>query len=106
MFAELGDYENSAEMVKVCKYTHAAKLVEAKDYASAKAIFVELGEYADSANFARECTYQQAIQLLRNSRYSIKEIAMMTGFNDQNYFNKAIRRHFHHNPSWFRDDSI
>lgn len=49
---------------------------------------------------------QQAIQLLRNSRYSIKEIAMMTGFNDQNYFNKAIRRHFHHNPSWFRDDSI
>lgn len=52
MFAELGDYENSAEMVNVCKYTQAAKLLEAKEYEAAKAIFVELGDYADSVNFA------------------------------------------------------
>ena len=45
---------------------------------------------------------QQAVRMLRNSSFSIKEIAEMTGFSDQNYFNKVIRRTFRHAPSWFR----
>lgn len=69
MFEELGDYENSAEMVNVCKYTHAAKLLEAKEYESAKAIFVELGNYADSVNFSKECSYQQAESLFAEGKY-------------------------------------
>ena len=69
MFAELGDYENSAEMVNVCKYTQAAKLLEAKEYEAAKAIFVELGDYADSVNFAKECSYKQAEALFFQGKY-------------------------------------
>ena len=69
MFAELGDYENSAEMVNVCKYTQAAKLLEEKEYEAAKAIFVELGDYADSVDFSKECSYQHAEALLTEGNY-------------------------------------
>lgn len=69
MFAELGDYENSAEMVNVCNYTHAAKLLEAGEYDAAKKIFVALGNYADSVNFAKECSYQQAEALFAEGNY-------------------------------------
>lgn len=49
-FEELGDYENSPEMVKVCQYTYAAQLLQNKDYDAEKDIFNRLGDYADSQN--------------------------------------------------------
>ncbi len=50
IFEELGDYENSPEMVKVCQYTYAAQLLQNKDYDAEKDIFNRLGDYADSQN--------------------------------------------------------
>lgn len=64
IFAELGDYENSAEMVKVCRYSYAAELLTGGDFEAAKAVFEELGDYADSVNYVKECDYQQAEELL------------------------------------------
>lgn len=40
-------------------------------------------------------------QLLSQHRYSISEIAGMTGFNNISYFNKIFRRYMHMTPSQF-----
>ena len=39
MFVELGDYEDSATMVKACDYAQAVKLYNSGDYESAISIF-------------------------------------------------------------------
>ena len=48
LFTKLGDYENSAEMLKDSKYLLAIKYYEAKDFENAKALFDELSDYKDS----------------------------------------------------------
>ncbi len=50
------------------------------------------------------CTFrvQEALSLIRDSSWSFKEIAAETGFRNQNYFAKVIRRRFGRNPSWLR----
>lgn len=56
-------------MAKVCKYTHAANLFEAKDYDGAKAIFSELKGYGESDGFLIECDYQKAKELFEAKQY-------------------------------------
>ncbi len=48
------------------------------------------------------CRVQEALSLIRDSSWSFKEIAAETGFRNQNYFAKVIRRRFARNPSWLR----
>lgn len=48
------------------------------------------------------CRVQEALSLIRDSSWSFKEIAAETGFRNQNYFAKVIRRRFGRNPSWLR----
>ena len=40
--------------------------------------------------------------LLIQNRYSIIEVAGMTGFNNISYFNKIFRRYMHMTPTQFR----
>ena len=63
MFAELGDYENSAEMVKDCDYELACELMDDGEYGEAAALFEDLNGYKDSADRAEEC-YTKEIDVL------------------------------------------
>lgn len=49
-FTELGDYENSKEMVKTCRYEAANVLFDAGDYEAAIAIYETISDYNDSAD--------------------------------------------------------
>lgn len=53
------------------------------------------------------CTFrvQEALSLIRDSCWSFKEIASETGFRNQNYLAKVIRRRFGRNPTWLRSHS-
>lgn len=60
IFAELGDYKDSAEMVLECDYQQALVYMDEGDLSEARELFLELGDYEDSARKASECGYQLA----------------------------------------------
>lgn len=51
IFVKLGEYEDSATMVKACDYSKAVKLYEAKDYDNSISIFESIKEYEDSIEY-------------------------------------------------------
>ncbi|MBR2880608.1 MAG: tetratricopeptide repeat protein, partial [Oscillospiraceae bacterium] len=55
MFAALGDFRDSAQMVKECIYLPAQELFDEGKYDEAAAIFRSLGIYSDSANRYKDC---------------------------------------------------
>lgn len=65
IFVELGDYEDSAEMVKSCDYEMACELMEVGDYGPARAIFEALGDYKSSVQMAEECLTGEIDALLQ-----------------------------------------
>ena len=69
IFTELGDYEDSQNMVLKCYYYKAKELAENGDYENAIDIFTELGNYEDSQDMAKECLYNQAICLIGKKDY-------------------------------------
>ena len=69
IFEGLGDYEDSAEMAKVCNYEVAKTLLADGSFDEAKAAFAELGDYEDSANYVMECDYSKAAALLESGDY-------------------------------------
>lgn len=69
MFAELGDYENSAEMVAECDYQQALAYMDDGEYSQARTLFAALGDYKDSAEQLKECDYQQALICLDNGSF-------------------------------------
>lgn len=64
IFTELGDYEDSEEMVRKSKYAMATEYLNEDNFAQAADVFEELGDYEDSVEKAKECRYQQACELL------------------------------------------
>ena len=68
-FTELGDYENSQDMVMTCRYEAARTLFDAGKYEEAKKAFAELGDYENSANYVSECDYSTASSLLEAGDY-------------------------------------
>ena len=52
IFTELGDYEDSMNMVTRCRYAQAHSLLQDGKYEEARIMFEELGDYKDSANYA------------------------------------------------------
>lgn len=73
VFTELGDYEDSINMVTKCRYAQAHLLLSDGKYNDARAIFEELGDYEDSAENVKECYYQQAVALMENKQYDAAE---------------------------------
>lgn len=63
MFEELGDYENSADMVTACDYQLACQLLEDGKYEEAISAFTALGDFEDSKARLQEATYQQLLAL-------------------------------------------
>ncbi len=68
-FTELGDYENSQDMVTTCKYEAAKALFDAGNYEEAKKAFVGLGNYENSADYMTECDYNSACALFDAGDY-------------------------------------
>lgn len=68
-FTELGDFENSKEMVKICHYETAKALFDEGSYEEAKKAFLELGDFKDSADYAKNCDYNMATALFDTGDY-------------------------------------
>lgn len=58
MFLELGDYENSAEMVNRCRYEKAQQQYREGDYQGAAAAFTALGNFQDSKEMVKKANFQ------------------------------------------------
>ena len=65
IFVELGDYENSAEMVKNCDYAHADQLLYSGDFDGAAAIYQALGNYQNSAEILKTIPWRKVAAWLQ-----------------------------------------
>ena len=73
-FEELGDYEDSEKRIKECKYQNALLLIEAEDYAGAKALLTEIKGYnTDIETKLQICDYSIAKKYLDKGKYDKAE---------------------------------
>ena len=54
------------------------------------------------AAYIRELRLTEAAALLRKTRYSVKEVAVATGFADSNHLCRVFRQHFGASPVGYR----
>ena len=55
--------------------------------------------------YTRKMRIEKAIELMKTSRYSLTEIAYLTGFSDQSHFTRIFKKHTGQNPSAYRKKS-
>ena len=53
------------------------------------------------ADYIRLIRLKRAAQLLKEQKYSITEVAEMTGFSDAKYFREVFKKHFNVSPSQY-----
>jgi len=90
MFAALGDFRDSAQMVKECIYLPAQELFEEGKYDEAAAIFRSLGLYSNSADRYKDCRMAVAELLYEAGEYSeainvFREVGDYNGALDRIY---------------------
>ena len=54
--------------------------------------------------YVRERKIEKACELLKSQKYSIKEIAYITGFNDSNHFIKTFKKIYNITPKKFQTE--
>ena len=80
IFVELGDYEDSAQMVMECDYQMALECLNDGEYEQARTIFAGLGNYKDSVQKISECDYQTALEYLDDGEYvQARELLLQLG---------------------------
>lgn len=65
----------------------------------------EFSKYFDDLTFGeyiRKLRIEKSVQLLNQSKYSLAEIAYLTGFSDQSHFNRIFKKVLGKNPSAYR----
>ena len=65
----------------------------------------EFSKYFEDLSFGeyiRKLRIEKAIQLLHSPKYSLTEIAYLTGFSDQSHFTRIFKKHTGKNPSAYR----
>jgi AraC-like DNA-binding protein len=65
----------------------------------------EFSRYFDDLSFGeyiRKLRIEKAIQLIHTSKYSLTEIAYLTGFSDQSHFTRIFKRFTGKNPSEYK----
>jgi YesN/AraC family two-component response regulator len=65
----------------------------------------EFSKYFEDLTFGeyiRKQRIQKAIELMGQARYSLTEIAYLTGFSDQSHFTRIFKKHTGENPSAYR----
>lgn len=65
----------------------------------------EFSKYFEDLNFGeyiRKIRIDKAIGLIQNSKYSLTEIAYLTGFSDQSHFTRIFKQHTGSSPSAYK----
>ena len=65
----------------------------------------EFSKYFDNMSFGdyiRKLRIEKAIELMKDPKYSLAEIAYLTGFSDQSHFNRIFKSQTGRNPSVYR----
>jgi hypothetical protein len=65
----------------------------------------EFSKYFNNLSFGdyiRKLRIEKSVQLLRSTKYSLTEIAYLTGFSDQSHFTRIFKKHEGINPSTYR----
>lgn len=52
--------------------------------------------------YIRKLRIEKAVELMKTSRYSLTEIAYLTGFSDQSHFTRIFKKHTSQNPFAYR----
>lgn len=55
-------------------------------------------------DYIRKLRIERAIELIKQEKYSLTEIAYLTGFSDQSHFTRIFKQHTGKNPSAFRKE--
>ena len=69
----------------------------------------EFSKYFDNLSFGeyiRKRRIEKAIELIRENRYSLTEVAYLTGFSDQSHFTRIFKINTGKNPSVFKKEFI
>jgi AraC-like DNA-binding protein len=65
----------------------------------------EFSKYFDNLSFGeyiRKLRIEKAVELIKTNKYSLTQIAYLTGFSDQSHFTRIFKQHTGKNPSAFR----
>lgn len=65
----------------------------------------EFSKHFDNISFGdyiRKQRIERAIEFMTNTKYSLTEIAYLTGFSDQSYFTRSFKKHTGSSPSEYR----
>jgi len=65
----------------------------------------EFSKYFDNLSFGdyiRKQRIEKAIELMQTKKYSLTDIAYLTGFSDQSHFTRIFKKHTGKNPSLYR----
>jgi AraC-like DNA-binding protein len=65
----------------------------------------EFSKYFENLSFGdyiRKQRIEKAIELMQTKKYSLTDIAYLTGFSDQSHFTRIFKKHTGKNPSLFR----
>ena len=69
----------------------------------------EFSKYFDNLSFGdyiRKMRIKKAILLMETTKYSLTEIAYLTGFSDQSHFTRIFKKHIGENPSAYRKNVL
>jgi len=56
--------------------------------------------------YTRKLRIEKAIELMKTNKYSLTEIAYLTGFSDQSHFTRIFKQHTNKNPSAFKKEMV
>ena len=87
-------------LIEKCNFTYVA---ETEDH---QVVGFICGKYDKRfskalADYIRLIRLKRAAQLLKEQKYSITEVAEMTGFSDAKYFREVFKKHFSVSPSQY-----
>lgn len=69
----------------------------------------EFSKYFEDLSFGeyiRKLRIEKSIQLMQTSKYSLTEIAYLTGFSDQSHFTRIFKKYTGENPSHYKKNSL
>ncbi len=101
LFEQLGDYEDSADMARSCRYQQAQEAFAREDYTQALRLFQGLGSYRDSADWSARCQvnidYARAMELYNAGNYAdAAEVFANLDYKDSADMVKACRYELAH----------
>lgn len=69
----------------------------------------EFSRHFDNLSFGeyiRKLRIEKAVELMETTKYSLTEIAYLTGFSDQSHFTRIFKQHYGKSPSIFKKEFL